>query len=206
MSDDRPIEQPSDPTAPAPEPTSSPADATKSLAQTTPPTEALPQWTPPYPTAGAATPPRPAGPPDSVPPPPQAPPAAYPPAAYQTPTYQPAQHPAPGPQAYPPPPPSAYPQYGVPPVGYAAPQQTNVSGLVLTIMSGLLVFSCYFTLIGLPSFIIGIIAMTKQNTDWEGSRRLARIGWIVLGSLFALAILAVIAFIVIGVATDTSQY
>ena len=60
--------------------------------------------------------------------------------------------------------------------------------------------------IGLPSFIIGIIAMTKQNTDWEGSRRLARIGWIVLGSLFALAILAVIAFIVIGVATDTSQY
>ena len=112
----------------------------------------------------------------------------------------------PGPQAYPPPPPSAYPQYGVPPVGYAAPQQTNVSGLVLTIISGLLVFSCYFTLIGLPSFIIGIIAMTKQNTDWEGSRRLARIGWIVLGSLFALAILAVIAFIVIGVATDTSQY
>ena len=164
MSDDRPIEQPSDPTAPAPEPTSSPADATQSLAQTTPP------------------------------------------AAYQTPTYQPAQHPAPGPQAYPPPPPSAYPQYGVPPVGYAAPQQTNVSGLVLTIISGLLVFSCYFTLIGLPSFIIGIIAMTKQNTDWEGSRRLARIGWIVLGSLFALAILAVIAFIVIGVATDTSQY
>ena len=133
-------------------------------------------------------------------------PAAYPPAAYQTPTYQPAQHPAPGQQAYPPPPPSAYPQYGVPPVGYAAPQQTNVSGLVLTIISGLLVFSCYFTLIGLPSFIIGIIAMTKQNTDWEGSRRLARIGWIVLGSLFALAILAVIAFIVIGVATDTSQY
>lgn len=129
-----------------------------------------------------------------------------PPAAYQTPTYQPAQHPAPGQQAYPPPPPSAYPQYGVPPVGYAAPQQTNVSGLVLTIISGLLVFSCYFTLIGLPSFIIGIIAMTKQNTDWEGSRRLARIGWIVLGSLFALAILAVIAFIVIGVATDTSQY
>ena len=31
--------------------------------------------------------------------------------------------------------------------------------LVLTIISGLLVFSCYFTLIGLPSFIIGIIAM-----------------------------------------------
>ena len=145
MSDDRPIEQPSDPTAPAPEPTSSPADATQSLAQTTPRRPRLSL-------SGHRPTPLPARPRHRRLPVHWIRCRHHPGAARGIPRRPTRRRPTNrlstrrlGQQAYPPPPPSAYPQYGVPPVGYAAPQQTNVSGLVLTIISGLLVFSCYFT-------------------------------------------------------------
>lgn len=90
-----------------------------------------------------------------------------------------------------------YPPYGEAPSSlYQTPQQ-NVSAIVLTIVSALLTVSCYFSLVGIVPLVIAIIALTKQGTDITGSRRLSRIGWIVLGVL-ALLFVAVAAALVIG--------
>jgi len=97
------------------------------------------------------------------------------------------------------------PAYGVPPVYAAMPARQNTSALVLTIISALLTFSCYFTLAGLPSLILGIMALTKQNTDFEGSRRLSKIGWIVMAVVSALTILAIILFVVGVIASSSSS-
>lgn len=78
--------------------------------------------------------------------------------------------------------------------GYgAAPVQqtggTNVSAIVLTVLAGLATVSCYFTLAGLPALVFGIIALTKQSSDPAGSRKMAKIGWIVFGVLVVLIVI-----------------
>ncbi|HQK32288.1 MAG TPA: hypothetical protein PLA46_01260 [Phycicoccus sp.] len=189
-------------------------------------TEALPEWQAPgYPYGTQAPTPYPAPPAPtySAPQPPTTPPPAQPTAypgssqayghpAHTQPTFgQPSYgQPAYG-QVNQAPPPSALPQQWIPPVGYAGPQpaypQTNTSALVLLIVSGIMTLSCYFTLVGIAPLILGIIAMTKQNTDWEGSRRLARIGWITMAIVGAICVLAFIAFIgavIIGDSTSSS--
>lgn len=124
--------------------------------------------------------------------------SSYGQAAYGQPTYGQA-----------PPPPSALPQQWIPPQGYAGTQpaypQTNTSALVLLIVSGMMTLSCYFTVVGIAPLILAIVAMTKQNTDWAGSRRLSKIGWIVLGVLFGLCVLGFIAFVAMAVMSDTSS-
>lgn len=91
-------------------------------------------------------------------------------------------------------------QYGQPPYGsgpaygspYSQPQQptTNVSAIVLTVLSGLSMLACAVT--QLPALIFGIIALSRMSNDPEGSRRMSRYGWIA----FAIGILVIILFIV----------
>jgi hypothetical protein len=75
-------------------------------------------------------------------------------------------------------------QYGQPPApaygqpyGTGAPSQTNASAIVLTILSVLSI--CL--VVPIASLVLGIIALTKNSTDPEGSRRMTKIGWIVFG-------------------------
>jgi hypothetical protein len=81
--------------------------------------------------------------------------------------------------------------YGYPPPGVSAyaPSQTNGSALALTIVSGLAIVSCFGILHGIVGIIFGIIALTKQSSDPEGSRRVAKTGWIVLGVLVVLSLI-----------------
>lgn len=100
--------------------------------------------------------------------------------------------PQPGPYGQPQPG-QQYPAYGQ--QAYATGQQseTNVSAIVLTIVSGIIMLSTCF-LIGIPSLIFGIMALTSNNTDPTGSRKKTKTGWI----LFAVNAGVVILLGVIG--------
>lgn len=89
-------------------------------------------------------------------------------------------------------------QWQAPPAAYGAPPPQNTSALVLTIMSGIVTVSC--CLPGIVPLILGIVALTKNATDPEGSRRLTKWGWIAFGVGIALAVIGVIVFFVIGAA------
>ncbi|MBO1753617.1 DUF4190 domain-containing protein [Allobranchiibius sp. CTAmp26] len=99
--------------------------------------------------------------------------------------------------------------------GYYSPPSpqgngNNTSAIVLTVASGLAIFFCCGA--GLPSLIMGIIALTKQAADPAGAARLAKIGWIVFGVLVALAVIAFVGLIALGTfaggsgSSDTYQY
>lgn len=109
------------------------------------------------------------------------------------------------------PPPAAQP-YGPhgyaypPPAYYPQPQPTNVSALILTILSAVLALSCYCTLPGIVSLVFGIIALTKQSTDPAGSAKLAKYGWIAFAALMVVSIIAWVAFFALVVAADSSTY
>lgn len=89
---------------------------------------------------------------------------------------------------------------------YAPPQPLNVSALVLTIVSAMLSLTCYFTLAGVPALILGIVALTKQQTDPAGASRLAMWGWVVLGVVSLVVVLAIGALVAFAVTADTSTY
>ncbi|EAP97140.1 hypothetical protein JNB_16684 [Janibacter sp. HTCC2649] len=88
-------------------------------------------------------------------------------------------------------------QWQAPPPAYGAPPAQNTSALVLTILSGIATLTCCLPMV--VSAVIGIIALTKNATDPEGSRRLTKWGWIAFGVLLALSIIAIIVFISLGV-------
>lgn len=69
---------------------------------------------------------------------------------------------------------------------------TNVSAIVLIVVAAVT-----GTLI--PA-IFGIIALVKQGTDPAGSRKMAKIGWIVFAVMVVLYIIAIVLFIVFVVA------
>ncbi len=78
---------------------------------------------------------------------------------------------------------------------------SNTSAIILTIVSGLsMVGSAFF--VGIPSLIFGILALTSNNTDPAGSRKKARIGWIIYainaGAVVLLVIVAIVALIGFG--------
>ena len=93
-----------------------------------------------------------------------------------------------------------YPAYGQSPYATGAPTESNVSGIILTIVSGLATVST--CVIGIPSLIFGIMALTSNSTDPVGSRRKSRTGWIVLavnaGVVALIVILGVIALIALN--------
>ena len=78
------------------------------------------------------------------------------------------------------------PPYALPPGPYGPPPK-NGNALALTIVSAIGTVLC--CLLCLPSLILGIVALSKQSTDPQGSARLARWG------SYALAGAAVIAVI-----------
>ncbi|MFC7491217.1 MULTISPECIES: hypothetical protein [unclassified Knoellia] len=89
-------------------------------------------------------------------------------------------------------------QWQTPPPGYGAPPPQNTSALVLTIISGIVTVSC--CLPGIAPLILGIMALSKQSTDPEASRRLSKWGWIAFAIGAGLAVIGLIAFIAVGVA------
>ena len=156
----------------------------------------------------------------SIPAPPAPPGAAYPqgqqPAAAQA-TPPPAP-PASNPYAQQPPAPSYGEQYPAQPYGQQYPaygQQyyatgapsapSNTSAIILTIVSGLAtVTTC---VIGIPSLIFGIMALTSNTTDPVGSRKKAKTGWIIfavnVGVLILLIVGAIALFVVSGTSSTT---
>ena len=112
-----------------------------------------------------------------------------------------------GQQAYGQPPASyAQPPYAAPGT-YGQPARTNGSALALTIISGLATVSC--CLLSAPALIFGIVALTKQTTDPEGSARMTRYGWIAFAAGFVLSLLAIGVFIAFGASgafDDTGRY
>jgi len=97
-----------------------------------------------------------------------------------------------------------YPAYNAPgqwqsaPGGYGAPPAQNTSALVLTILSGIgLVLCCQVLMIG--SLILGIMGLTKNAEDPEGSRKLAKWGWVVFATSLILTIIGIAVFISLGV-------
>jgi len=65
---------------------------------------------------------------------------------------------------------------------------------VLTIVSGIIMFSTCFT-IGIPSLIFGIMALTSNNTDPEGSRKKSKTGWIIFAvNAVVVVLLGIVAF------------
>ncbi|QIM21821.1 hypothetical protein G7075_12940 [Phycicoccus sp. HDW14] len=75
---------------------------------------------------------------------------------------------------------------------------------MLTILTGVLtVFCC--SLLTVPALVLGIVGLTKQDNDPEGSRRMTRFGWIAFSVGIGLTVLGFILLIAYGVATgDTS--
>ena len=63
-------------------------------------------------------------------------------------------------------------------------------------------------LVGIPSLVFGIMALTSNGTDPVGSRRKSKTGWIIFAVNAGLAalvvIIAVVAFVIIG--TNTSNF
>lgn len=155
----------------------------------------VPPVTPPtQPYAGQSWPSAPGSTPGAYPPPPGQPPAygqapyGAPPQPYGAPP-QPYGMPAYGqtgptgaagdlPNPYAPPGPGQQPSF---PTGtYGRPvTPTNVSAVVLVVVSGLSMLMCCVPL--LPALIFGIVALTKNSDDPEGSRKVARWGWIAFG-------------------------
>jgi hypothetical protein len=110
----------------------------------------------------------------------------------------------------PPPPPygqqqpgAQYPAYGE--QSYATGQQgeANASAIVLTILSGIIMFSTCFT-IGVPSLIFGIMALTSNKVDPEGSRKKAKTGWIIFAVNVGVVVLLSIVALGLLVATGNN--
>jgi hypothetical protein len=67
---------------------------------------------------------------------------------------------------------------------------------VLTILSGISIISC--NILAIASLVLGIVALTKNATDHEGSRGTTKIGWIVFALVWAVVILGLIGLIIVG--------
>ncbi len=99
--------------------------------------------------------------------------------------------------------------YGYPPAGAVSygQNQTNGSALALTIVSAVTILFCG-GLLTIPAVVFGGIALSRQNTDPESSRQLARNGWIAYGIGVVLTIvlgIALVAWIVTTADTYSSS-
>ena len=90
-----------------------------------------------------------------------------------------------------------YPTYGQSPYATGAVAPSNTSAIVLTIISGL--FTVTTCVLGIPSLIFGIMALTSNSTDPVGSRKKAKTGWIIfavnVGVVALVGIVAVIGLV-----------
>lgn len=101
-------------------------------------------------------------------------------------------------------------QFPAPPYGqqyYAAGAPavpSNTSAVVLTIVSGVSMLGTAF-LVGIPSLIFGIMALTSNTTDPVGSRKKSRIGWIIFAVNVSILILLIVGAIALFVVSGTSS-
>jgi len=118
-----------------------------------------------------------------------------------------AQQPPAPPYGQPPAPPygQQYPGYGPQYYGSGAPTApSNTSAVILTIVSGVSMLSSAF-LVGIPSLIFGIMALTSNTTDPVGSRKKSRTGWIIYAVNAGILVLLIIAVIALFVVSGTSS-
>ena len=89
-----------------------------------------------------------------------------------------------------------YPAYDQQTYATGPPTAANGSAIVLTILSGVTMLSTCF-IIGIPSLVFGIMALTSNSTDPAGSRKKAKTGWILfavnVGIAVAIGVIAAIA-------------
>ena len=87
------------------------------------------------------------------------------------------------------------------------PSQTNTSALVLTIVSGVSVLFCG-GLLAIPSVVLGVLGLVRQNSDPVSSRKMTRWGWWAFGIGIVLSIILIVAFFAFVIAADsgTSSY
>jgi hypothetical protein len=90
-----------------------------------------------------------------------------------------------------------YPAYSQQPYATGQHESPNASAIVLTVLSGVSLFVC--NVLAIAPLVLGIVALTKNTTDHEASRRYAKIGWIVLAAVWLVAIVAIVALIVLSV-------
>ena len=109
----------------------------------------------------------------------------------QQPPAQPYGQPQPGQQ---------YPAYSQQPYATGPHTEPNASAIVLTILSGIVMLSTCF-IIGIPSLIFGIMALTSNSTDPVRSRKKAKTGWIVFAVNFGVVVLLAVAGFAILIAT-----
>jgi hypothetical protein len=96
-----------------------------------------------------------------------------------------------------------YPAYGQQSYATGSPTEANTSGIVLTIVSGIVMLSTCFT-IGIPSLVFGIMALTSNNADPVGSRKKAKTGWILFAvNAGVIALIVVVGFALL-IATNSS--
>jgi hypothetical protein len=88
-----------------------------------------------------------------------------------------------------------YPAYGQ--QSYATGQQseTNGSAIILTVVSGVSILVGNF--LAIASLIMGIVALTKNTTDHEGSRRLTKTGWIVFAVVWVIGVLIGVGLVIL---------
>lgn len=100
-----------------------------------------------------------------------------------------------------------YPAYGQSPYATGAPTPSNTSGIILTIVSALATIST--CVIGIPSLVMGIMALTSNKTDPLGSRKKSRLGWIVLAINAAFVVILVVVIVAVvlinGSTSDSSS-
>lgn len=127
--------------------------------------------------------------------PPPAPPYGQPTAQYGQPTDQYGQ---PTDQYGQPQPGSQQAAYGQQPYGGGPPTEANVSAIILTVLSAL----SLCTLLAVVPLVLGIVALTKNATDRQGSRRLTKIGWITFVGAWVLFILFVVGLALLNSMSD----
>jgi len=118
-----------------------------------------------------------------------------------------------------------YPPYqGQPgvPLGTPGKPESNVQSILSLVFGGILFFTCYFSIIGIPAIVLGIISLVnaskandfrmKGNIEWADfhalkAKKLGKIGfWIAISGLILLVIAIIVFAIVIAVSYRSSNY
>jgi hypothetical protein len=93
--------------------------------------------------------------------------------------------------------------YAPPPYGgYPQPASTPGASIALVVVSA---FFVLMGLIGVPSLVIGIVALTRAKSDPEEASRLTWAGWLVLGILVALVVVIIVIALAVAASSSNSD-
>lgn len=96
----------------------------------------------------------------------------------------------------PPPQGQPYGGYGTP---YRSTPPTNTSAIVLTVLSALSLLSCANIFI-IPALVLGILGLTRNNTQPQDARSKTKLGWILFAVAWAIIIIGAIIVGIIAAA------